>query len=767
MIELLAMLAADPMSGVMFGVLLLAAGMYPVGFMFWSACSVEECPFCKCSVCYEGELPETVTVAFSGFNDKIIGPDLITLGFSACFGGGAAGRVTAPGGDPETDKGPITGVSLTNGGSGYAKLGRVAPTLTVSGGSGTGATFTPTLTSSNDACGIPTWKLESVAVTGGTGYVDGESLTITAAEGDTEIATATATVSTPVADPSVSASVSGGTGATLTVTLEESGGWFVSAVTVVNGGTGYTDGDPVTFTPTGGTTADLDADGFIVVGRTEPTVTVNAESGTGADLSVTLSQETDEFGDTFWTVLSVAVIDGGTGYLDGEQVTFTVTDGTSEQAATGYLVVTDGVITAVDVPYSTSYPYDSGYYYKSTGVIESVVVVSGGSYYNDSGTGVPTSVTVTNGGQYYREDASIAPYVADVTVTITQQLWPSAGTGAEITATVEDDTGSPDFGKITEMSVSEGGDGYLAYILFDSCLSRFNDRSLVLKRGAGLPTTGGIGWTYIDCLYTYQSSSSECSIGTEVAVFEYRGADEPVKLSIGFVGGGVRQFSSAQADHQYADCSNFNLEFTEWSGVTSPEPTATVTGGGTYIDPPPPTQEITQEEVESLQFEISWDGQSWSLFEGTEDGLFASGGCGYNAIAGAQGYDEEIISCAGIAPSATQCKIERSATAGIAVAFRGCSWGWRGSSAAFGPVDEVRVWRSETSQFTGTAYSRLCSWDYPILNIPMDADGYPSGELLLGDPTYSTAANDPNNYHPEGRVCADPGVPTITVSRLP
>lgn len=189
--------------------------------------------------------------------------------------------------------------------------------------------------------------------------------------------------------PSMTATVSGGSGATLTVTMTENdnGGlpatWSVSSVSVTNGGTGYADSDEVTFTPEVGTTVLYYASAVTRVGRVQPTVTASAAGGTGASLSVTLSQETDEFGDTFWTVFGVSVTNGGTGYTDGDPVTFTVTDGTSEFPASGYIVVTDGVITSVEVPYSyyQSYPYESGYFYKSTGAIASVSVSAGGEYY--------------------------------------------------------------------------------------------------------------------------------------------------------------------------------------------------------------------------------------------------------------------------------------------------------------------------------------------------------------------------------------------------
>ena len=582
--------SVDPPSLVLWGMFALAAGMYPIGFMLGSTCS----PCCSPCACATGELPDTVTVTFDGFTDQTPGPDLITLGISSCFGGGASARVTAPGGDPETDKGPIAGVSLTNGGSGYAKLGRVAPTLTVSGGSGTGATFTPTLTSANDGCGIPTWSLTSVAVSGGSGYVGGEALTITVAEGDTEVVTATAVIDTTPAEPAVTASVSGGTGATLAVTLEESGSgyWYVWEVAVIDGGTGYTDGDSVTFTPGAGTTADGDASAIVYVGRTEPTVTASATGGTGADLSVTLLQETDEFGDTFWTVASVAVIDGGTGYTDGDPVTFDVTDGTSQFPAIGYIVVTDGVITAVDVPYSPYYPYESGYYYKSTGVIESVVMFGGGSYYSETGT--PSGVTITNGGQYYREDASEPPYVADITISISQQ-GPSDGTGAEITATVDDDTSSSTFGQITGLQIENGGTGYLAWkwVANACCGWQLNGMPIVLKRGRAGTISRGPIFPGSECVYSheicggwYAAPWGARSTGAMQIQVLYGGPSVAPYVVIGSFGSSSENTPgpacgvALQSQTLVSDCSSMSFTATPVSGPVGV--TATVTAGGDY-----------------------------------------------------------------------------------------------------------------------------------------------------------------------------------------
>jgi hypothetical protein len=579
--------SVDPPSLVLWGMFAFAAGMYPIGFMLGSSCSA--CCGQPCSACTEGSLPDTVTVTFSGFTDQTPGPDLITLAFSSCFGGGASARVTAPGGDPDTDKGPIAGVTLTNGGSGYAKLGRVPPTLTVSGGSGTGATFTPTLTSTNDACGVPTWKLASAAFKGGTGYLDGESLTITVAEGDTEVSAATAVVNTTRTQPTLSASVSGGSGAAFSVTTAANPGspatWGVASVSVTNGGSGYTDGAAVSFSGGGDLVAEWEAEAYIATGRVAPTLTGAVDgTGSGASIAPVLGQYTDWNGRSYWAVSSYTITSAGSGYSQYDAVAVTVTDGQEVDFSYAYAseVDEDGAIVAIEVAYG-------GQYYKSTGVIESVDLYWGGSYYNDNG--VPTSVTVTSGGQYYREDASEPPYVASVTVSVASQAMPSDGTGATFTATVEDDPESPDFGRIVGLAVSDGGSGYLAWQwqANDCCGWQLNGMPIVLKRNR-LSFLGPCvyshaicgGWRTVD-----DESASRKSNGYMRVGVVYNGPSSPPVVYIDREGKPPGTGSSDDvwpacavtmvASSPISNCNEFSFTASTVHGVT-----ASVEAGGQY-----------------------------------------------------------------------------------------------------------------------------------------------------------------------------------------
>lgn len=256
MLDLLAaIVAADPPSLLAWLVLAFAAGMYPVGIMLGSSCS----PCCNsnpCTQCTDGSLPDTVTVSISGYVDgQVQGPDLASLAFTSNFGSGAAGKVTAPGGTP----GPITAVSITSGGEGYARIARVQPTISASGSGGTGATFSVSLNqiSYEDR---PAWEVSSLTITsGGSGYPAVGSVSFSAATGDTEIQAAFASFYCGRTAPTVTASVSGsGSGATLSASLSSAVGWdgrtywYVDGISITSGGSGYSEYDSVSVTVSDG-----------------------------------------------------------------------------------------------------------------------------------------------------------------------------------------------------------------------------------------------------------------------------------------------------------------------------------------------------------------------------------------------------------------------------------------------------------------------------------------------------------------------------------
>lgn len=505
--------------------------------MLGSDCS----PCCtQCGCPPSEQLPAAVTITFSGLTKSVTGKtgDLLGIKFSSCFGSGASATVAAPGGTADLGF-PITSVTLASGGSGYAKLGRVEPVLSISG-TGSGGAFTPTLTSSNDACGIPTWKIASVAVSKGTGYTNGEQLTVTVEDGGTEVAAAVLTVETNREEPTLSASASGGLGAVFSVTLSENYGspttWGVASVSVTSGGTGYSDGSQLSFSGGPSLKADDNATAYIATGRAVPTLTASVfGGGTGASISPTLTQYADWNGRDYWAVTGFTITNGGSGYAELDEVVVAIAEGKAGLWSYFYAYVSsvdeDGKILAIAID-------SSGEYFKDTGIIESVEVWFGGSYYDDAG--IPVSVSVAYGGQYFKGDANATPYVAEVTAEITQIL-PSDGTGASVTVTVDDQTSSPEFGKVVSLSLDTQGSGYLGWtwVLGECNTGRFNGRSFRLRRSS----PGACD--YLRCY------------GDDTIRFSYKGTNSPPSASITGSSCNV-EFSALPSDGPFA-CSLLNV----------------------------------------------------------------------------------------------------------------------------------------------------------------------------------------------------------------
>lgn len=572
MLELLAAIqSADPTGYALWPILLFAAGMYPFGFMFGTVCS----PCCACRECIEGYLPDTLTVTFEGLPNQSKSDDLCNLQFVSCFGSGAAAHVTSPGGDPGIDDGPIAAISLTNNGSGYAKLGRIAPTITASG-SGSGATLTVSLSQSQGTCNLDYWSVSGVSVTkGGTGYYDGEPVTFSIASGDTEEVGAYATINTTRSAPTLTASVAGGSGATLTLSTTSSGTpttWTISSIAVTAGGTGYLDNTSVTISKDGDDVEVAAAYAVARTNRSQPTLTASISSagaGTGASITPTITKGIDFEGRDAWNVTAFTINNAGTGYAVDDPIAITVTDGEESlysffQAKVSTVDVNGGV-TGIQIDYG-------GEYFKNTGVIDTVVLYYGGAYYSDDG--VIGSVSVSGGGIYYREDATQTPYVADITVSVGQAL-PSNGSGAEITAVVEDDTSSPDFGKIMSLTIDNAGDNYLAWAWRNTeCCGEYYDAvPIVLDRSSTNP-----------CEYIH----SMCGVGNR------RNVAGHVKLTYNgpSVKPTIQLVSEIGQDSNYSAICNTNFESDEnvtdcsvWDNLTFAAPsgaTATVTTGDEY-----------------------------------------------------------------------------------------------------------------------------------------------------------------------------------------
>lgn len=393
--------------------------------------------------------------------------DLVTFTIESCFGSGFAGRATLPAGEPGVDEGPIGAVEVTNPGTGYAVLGRVEPTVVVTSISGTGADLLITLAEGEDECGRPVWSIDSIVIASGSGddggenYIDGENLSVTVEAPGVEVTPASATAVTAREEPELDIySYENGANADLTFSYDENAGppktWTPTGATVDSVGSGYRFGEYVDLVPK--TASDQSAGyalGFAQVQTlvSEPTVSLSGGSGAGADLGVTLTSNggTPET----WGISAVSIVAGGSGYVEGDTLTVEIAADDVEQTAASITVASvdgSGAITGITIDGAGEYYYESGH-------VAALVIEYGGEYYRD--TGVLESVTVNDGGSFYLEDDEAPAIVADITVAI-QQLSPSAGSGLEVSATVDDDPGSATFGQITGLTIDDAGTNYLA-----------------------------------------------------------------------------------------------------------------------------------------------------------------------------------------------------------------------------------------------------------------------------------------------------------------
>jgi len=213
----------------------------------------QPCCDIPCGNCDTGELPKTCTVTLSNNFPNTAVLSLIDLVFAASFGSGATAHANGSGGEPDEvplNVGPITSVTVADPGSGYAVLGRVAPTFTLDSvmriglGSyyaapGTGFAGTFTLTETVDALANKRWAITGMTISnGGSGY--GGGIQGSGNEGN-DVAFALATVGDTDSRYGLiegpypqSSSV-----ALLAVTI--------NAVEIIDAGSGYTNGESIVF----------------------------------------------------------------------------------------------------------------------------------------------------------------------------------------------------------------------------------------------------------------------------------------------------------------------------------------------------------------------------------------------------------------------------------------------------------------------------------------------------------------------------------------
>lgn len=406
------------------------------------------------------------------------------MSLTACFGSGATAVVMQPGGCTNTltcgcqgsDAGPITEVLLTNGGSCYAVFGREEPTVIAlpPNDGGTGAELEVTLTEGTDSCGRPAWSVTKVdVIEPGAGYSLSPVLfavVLPGFESDTAVAEVTElTPSEPTLFTLVSASGIGAN-AVFAVSVTQGGTdpdrWEIASVSVTAGGSGYFDGDFLVVEVAYPLVQEVAAVLLVRTVRNAPTLDAFPFSG-GSDATFSISVVDSGNDPTTFSAGTITVTSPGSGYVNGDTFQIFPTTGVTDSPGFATATVNDsGGLVSLSVT-------DGGEFYIDTGVVESVEVQSGGSYYNGDGI---VQVTITFGGEYYLENRELPAIPAEVTVTPC-----GGGSGASITATVDVDVDSDTFAQVIALAIVDGGDNYLSWTYAPGCLDRINGQSLVLR----------------------------------------------------------------------------------------------------------------------------------------------------------------------------------------------------------------------------------------------------------------------------------------------
>ena len=340
--------------------------------------------------------------------------------------------------NPSTAAGALARVIITSGGSGYTS----APTVSFTGGGGTGATATAIL-SGGAVTGL-------VLGAGGSGYTSAPTVGFTGGGGSGAAAIAALT-------PSTVASIAVGSGGS---------GYTAAPAVVLTGGAGSGAGATAVLTPTALAAIALTAPGS---GYTSaPTVTITGGGGSGATASVTIAAG---------GVSGLTLTAPGSGYTSAPTVTFAGGGGTGA-AATCTLTATGGV-TAVAVS-------NGGAYYERTPTVAltggggsgatatallaattlaNLQVNNAGSGYNNRLAAVLTGgggagaagLAVINGSGQITAVVPIAlgsGYTTAPTVTLAYTGTGSGGSGATVTANISG-------GQVTSYTVTAAGSGYL------------------------------------------------------------------------------------------------------------------------------------------------------------------------------------------------------------------------------------------------------------------------------------------------------------------
>ncbi len=374
------------------------------------------------------DTPVVPTAAFvgAGYNNPDCAYPTLTPAISSVTSSDVAGPWAASAG------GEVTAVNVTNGGTGYT----IAPTVTFTGGNGTGATAVAFISG-------PVTSLNLTAH--GTGYTSAPTVNFTGGGGSG--AAATAALGFPVASVTVTnqgagytsrpaasfgTAPAGGIAAAAANTTTTGTFLSVSSVNFTNSASGrYVTQASVSIgaAPAGGTTATATAvmkvgSAAVTSGGTgytsAPTVTISGGGGSGATATATLNNTTVSF---------ITITNGGTGYTS--QPTVTITGG-GGSGATAVAFLNVGSVTVTNP--------GSGYTARPSVTFSAP---SSGTPTTGSALLSVTNIVLSNAGAGYTT-------VPGVSITAA----PSGGTTATATAALSN------VGGVYALTLTNGGSGY-------------------------------------------------------------------------------------------------------------------------------------------------------------------------------------------------------------------------------------------------------------------------------------------------------------------
>jgi hypothetical protein len=442
-----------------------------------------------------------VTVTFSVDPDTHF--NLVTAQAASCLENSSPASIIFEGhSSRESDAGhpsvgPLTKAVVIDPGSGMATVTRVQPSLAITGAASgaTGGTFTFSYSKIAGHCCDDLWRIESISVTGDTSkYVNGDVLTISLGPNDKllpSIGAGSASIYTkgpPTLSATVATGPNDGSGASLSVNISlnsGSGSWFVDSISVVSGGSKYTDESGVTITAASGDTTVSPAEAtartklLAPVGKLE----VISDAGQYATfLQPVFAPSSPKgygiAGASREQYLDDKIDNPGEGYSLNDLVVFTVEEGTTDVAMIAYvdLLGPNGEIEGVNIE-------NPGRYWLDTGVVESITVTDKGEYFRPD---TPT-VVVGQKGYYYGEDPENA-CVGPIGFSVSQvdrfgdPIPPAyGGSGATFKAVVDSDPSSETYGQLTSVDITNGGSGYLARQYIGEWFNKLDGVPIVLR----------------------------------------------------------------------------------------------------------------------------------------------------------------------------------------------------------------------------------------------------------------------------------------------